>query len=367
MISLLDKTNLLNDAERYFNLLQESFVYTRNDNKNTSATDRIRSLTFWTLPIILLLFFVDLSEYTGFIKNNAYYISIVKYLSFYTKNWFVIVVCCYVSIFVLTGIVDFFIAKRKKPKLLDYSYYDFCLIFDSYSNLKSYLINRRKEYFESAIKSINEYNSNMSTTIDVIESDPGLRWHGNPVYQINQLKRRYTWFKVTNETQIIASGYGKFPYLVRENIKSNNNIEYILELIELIVIYEYCKILTQSDIREKTEIESYGYLSIFKFGEKVNEMWQNDEIQENQSAYHSLGAILSKYITLFNLGIKSSKITIRLFCWWVFLQIPITIIVLLLAKALNVNFDGDVIAAIAGAPITIAAGLAVFDTSKSEQ
>lgn len=360
MTDLLDKADLLKNAENYFNLLREKFIYTKKSDETDSTFGRIQILAFF-IPLILCVVFpiMEQSEDIGFLKSNEYYIILKNYIKDEPIHSIFIIACSYILLQIVIQLIGSLINRKNESNSLDGDIYSFCLAFDSYIKLKNYLQSSQKEYIRSIVSSIDIYNGKISTTLDMIERDPGLRFHGNPLHQINHLQSEYNWFRVTDDTQTIASGFGKFPYLLKESLEKQINLNNILYLIELIVVYEYCKILAQSEKQDKNKVEIYGFLSILEFGKKTNELMQYDKKEEFKGDFVKLTKRFEKYKQTFQTGIESPRLIIRLLWWWLFWQIAIIMIVIFVVKISNVNLDGNIVSAMVATPVAGAIALAV--------
>lgn len=360
MTNISERANLLKDAENYFNFSKELFKNTKKDNESSSFFGFIKAF----LLILFPSYSIALSYPKCFIslQNSTYYDLIKKYLIDDAFTGFSTIVLFYISIVILLNIIEYLFKINRK--LLDYTLYDFFYVYDGYDKLKLYLTSRHIDYIKSATDSINLYNDNNLTTIDLIKYDPGLRSFGNPEHQMNQIQKEYSWFKVTDDTKIIATGLSKFENLVKSSFKSKKNLNIILSIMELLVIYEYSKILIRSDMQDKDQVEAVGLSCILEFGKKVNSEYQANNIEQIKIQSPKIIKEITVLLEKFHKGIESTNLIVRLFWWWLFLQATITPFTLLVCAMLNVSYDGDIVGIISGGPITVAAGLALFINAK---
>lgn len=342
-MNLLDRSTLIADAEKYYNLLYEKFLFTRKDRQTTRPFEWIPHYSLLALLGLGALLLSYKSDKLKFLEKYDFFSLIKNSVLDNEKITFISISAVYFGIIIFTGIIDFIFEKQKKSKLLDYDLYDFCLIFDSYSKLKSYSINKIDDYIISMIPAINEYIENTSITVDVIESDPGLRFFGNPIHQLNQLERRFSWFKATDETKMIAKAFGALPYIIKEISNKNSNWERILPLLENLLIFEYTKILAQSKTSDNNEIKELGFSSLHEFGKLANEMYKFDETLNIESPITQFNDKIKTTVTKISQLLFSKNFFVLFSSWFVFVLLFTLAILSLLMRLTGLAIDSTIL------------------------
>lgn len=357
-MNLPNRPNLIAGAEKYYNLLHEKFSFTKKDRQATSTLERIRNYSLLMLVGYGALVLSYKSKKLISLENNEFFSVLKRSILDNEQITFITAIVIYFGIIFFTWIIEYLFDKKKEPKLLNDDLYNFCLAFDSYSKLKSYSISKREEYVKSMLPSINQYIENTSITLDVIESDPGLRFYGNPIHQLNQLERRFSWFKTTDETKLVAKAFGVLPYIITEISNKNSNWESILPLLENLLIYEYTEILTRSEISNKDEIKKLGLSALHEFGKLANEMNKFDESLNLTNPTTRFGDTIKTTFDKANKLFFSKNFFVLSLTWFVFVLLFSFAILSLLMKLTRVAIDSEILigafAAALGGSIMIA-------------
>lgn len=355
-----DKTFLADKISEYYDSIKGMFLY-----RVKNSWKRATILISFAITSIFLIFNIiptiplKLHEnYYSMIYNliNQHSNSGVSELSFYF-NW---AIDCLIS-FILCGItllLAVYYTMRFNKRALGDEYLSFYYAFSLKKNLKSYLINGNSIYDTTNIRFFNK----LAEQINTFKVSDQLSLTIQKLY--NEIRKQHNWIEFTPETINIVNSISSINDKIFQRIKSKKNIDKILPLIDLLVLYEFSiikpEIINSKGI--KLEEKQVDY-----FKEFIEELNKTDSV-EHLFVIKERERLRTKSIfAMINNFLYSPNILILFFCWLlllVFVFIPVSSLIISL---LNIKLDSTIMIGLLTTPFLGAITFAGIIYSKTKK
>ena len=242
----MDANLLLDEAQRYFNSISVIYSDTKKERLGKSWLEKLSSFFIFTslfsvIPILPAILYFSALLINKFLWPNHYFSSV---LSDFRAIW----VFLSGALFLLFALFAWLENRRAdlfSKRLLNDSTYLFALAYDCLIELRSYELNFQYRHLENANAYLKQYlKQNRLRNLFVALSDekePSIgATHIKTV--IEYCKNMFDWFKISDETEVIATFLKNLQEKVEQRISRKEDINILTLVFENIVIYEYAKL-----------------------------------------------------------------------------------------------------------------------------